>query len=134
MPGWNNPLSGKAGGVLFGGGGKKVYPVASLPWGPKLATHGPRSHRWWYVHIGQLNPGGWRPRSSLQLVFSSLSSLQLAFFVFLPTTPKPHMGPVVTKGYIMVATISSDKGSDIPPTPPTVDLGKKWNRRKELRG
>ena len=33
-----------------------------------------------------------------------------------------------------MATIPSDKGSDIAPTPPPVDSCKKWTRRKELLG
>ena len=126
MPGWNNPLP-------IGQSGWSIV----RRWSEKgLSGQGKARYQWareplLVVHIGQSNPGGWRPRSSLQLALSSPSSLQIAFFVFPPTTPKSHIGPLLSLRNILVATILSDKGSDIPPTPPTVDLRKKWNRMKE---
>ena len=57
-------------------------------------------------------PRDWRSRRSLQLAFSSLSLLQLAFFVVPPTTPNFLTALSLSHREISVATISSDEGSD----------------------
>ena len=63
--------------------------------------------------------------------FSSPSSLQFAFFVSPPPTPTFNTAPSLSSRDISVGTISSDKGSDIPPN--TFDSGLTTGSAKEGR-
>ena len=85
MPGWDNPLPiGQSGWSIVRRWWERGLSGRVLALGAKARYPWARESQL-VVHIGQSNPGGWRPRSSLQLAFSSPSSLQLAFFVFPPT-------------------------------------------------
>jgi len=89
MSGWNNPLPiGQSYGELYGGLWRKFSPGCS-----EVIAHDART-REQPPHIEPPTPRGGEPRCSLQLAFSSPSSLQLAFFVTRPPHPtlllRPH--------------------------------------------
>ena len=82
MWGWNNPLPIK----------KSTQSISQGPWKIGLANRVFNRRPGSDQHIQDYRTPGiiWRPRSSLHLTFSSLSSLQLAFFV----SPPPSLLPI----------------------------------------
>ena len=130
MPGWNNQLQlGKAGGASLGGGGKKVQPVASFPGGLGSRSVGPEATRM-YRSVELPGVGDFEARHT------SRSHLQARYSVLCFPTRQPnfHIAPSLSSRDILVAMISSDKGNDIPPAPPPVDLCRKCDGWKESLG
>ena len=126
MLGWNNPLPiGWSGGSL-GGGIKKGLASRFHSRGPELPIHGPGSDQ----HIVSMNS---RELETSKLATTRILISRLASFIFchLPSLTS-KMAPSLSLRDISVRKIPRDKGSDISPTPPTVDLHKEIGGRKEL--
>ena len=100
--------------VSVGGGGKKVYPVAFTPGSRHTLPKGP----------GAIAPSTYTTIAPPGLEISKLATARILCFSHPPPlglTLRPHCHRDIS-----VATIPSDKGSDIAPTPPPVDSCKKW--------
>ena len=137
--------------VSLGGGGKKVHPVALTP-GSRVhsretrlataATPTPGSHHTLPKGPGAIALGTYTTRAPPGLEISKLATTRfpiskLATARILCFSHPPPLGLILRPHChrdISVATIPSDKGSDIAPTPPPVDSCRKWTRRKELLG
>ena len=125
MPGWNNPLPiGQSARSIARGWWKKSF-SRSLPCPEAIARYPWARER--SAHIGPSNSRELET-SKLATTRVLISKLATARVLCVPTYhPNADSAPLLSSRNISVATISlaSDKGRDIPPMPPTVDLRKK---------
>ena len=102
--------------------GKKFQPARSRVHsrGPQQATHGPGSHTGEYIYYDRA-PRGLETQklAATRLLICNLATARILCFSHPPPlglAQRPHCHQDIA-----VATIPSDKGSDITPTPPPVE-------------